>query len=220
MRKNMTHKKAIAERYSGLAEGKGCLSCGGALRYSEVNPGEVCVDLGSGRGNDVFRLSTLTGKHGFVYGIDVAEGMVRKARETALRLCVENAAFVQSEFQAIDVDDGTADLVVSNCAINHAEDKSAVWAEINRILKSGGRFVVSDIYAIDEIPKEHRDNPQFVAECWAGASTRDEYLATVQKAGFDNLRILEESLPYRRGKALLARFTLSGKKSRKNESAH
>lgn len=202
----------INKRYSDLAEAECCLSCGGAIDYSEAKSGEVCVDLGSGQGRDVLRLAELVGEGGFVYGIDVSEGMLEKARRSAAKFNVSNVRFVQSDLEKIALADKTADLVISNCTINHASNKQAVWNEVYRILKNGGRFIVSDIYSTSPIPDEYRNDPVAVAECWAGSITRSEYMDVLKLAGFDSIQILEESLPYAKGKAEVASFTIAGTK--------
>jgi arsenite methyltransferase len=204
--------EAINERYTGLAQKTCCLSCGGALNLAGVRPGETCIDLGSGRGIDVMRMADLAGPGGFAYGIDVSDGMIEKARETARKLGVSNVEFVKSGLEDIALADGAADVVISNCTINHALDKRRVWSEINRILKKGGRFVVSDIYSTVPVPEEYRNDPKAVAECWAGAVTREEYLRDVEEAGFTNLRILEESEPYPKGNIEVASWTITGRK--------
>lgn len=202
----------INKRYSDLAESSCCLSCGGALNYSEAKPGEVCVDLGSGRGTDVIRLSETVGRDGFVYGIDISDGMIQKAVSTAERLGITNVDFVHSPLERINLDDCIADLVISNCTINHANDKQAVWNEIFRILKKGGRFVVSDIYAIDPIADEFRNDPVAISECWAGSVTRDEYIEHLLNAGFKSIRVIEESSPYEKGRARVSSWTVAGEK--------
>jgi ubiquinone/menaquinone biosynthesis C-methylase UbiE len=203
---------SINLRYSQLAKTDCCLSCGGALNYSKVKPGEVCVDLGSGRGTDVLRMAELAGESGFAYGIDISEGMLATARENASKFGVTNVKFIHSELEKLDLPDQTADLVVSNCTINHADNKTAVWNEIYRILKKGGRFVVSDIYATSPVPEEYRNDPVAVSECWAGSVTRDEYLKTLNDAGFRTITILEESKPYPKGKVEVCSFTIAGEK--------
>lgn len=207
---------AVKERYDGLAGESCCLSCGGAFRYGEPQTGEVCVDLGSGRGNDVIRLAVHVGERGFAYGIDVSEQMLEKARTNARKLGIKNVAFIRSGLESIDLADNTADLVISNCTINHAQDKRAVWREIYRILKNGGRFVVSDIYSIEQVSEEYTRDPKAVAECWGGAVTKEEYRKTVEAAGFQRFTILEESLPYEKGKIRVASFTLSGEKEKES----
>ena len=208
--------KAIDNRYSSLSELSCCLSCGGAIDYSEAARGEICVDLGSGRGNDVLRLAETVGNNGFVYGIDIAEGMLQKARNTADRLGIINVEFINSSLEKINLADGIADLVISNCTINHSSDKQSVWNEVFRILKRGGRFVVSDIYSVSPVPEEYRNDPVAVAECWAGSVTRDEYLEQIQKAGFNSIKVIEESTPYKKGKILVSSWTIAGLKPSMN----
>jgi arsenite methyltransferase len=203
----------INKRYSELAESACCLSCGGAINYSDALPGEVCVDLGSGRGTDVMRLAENVGNDGFVYGIDISDGMIQKATSTAARLEINNVEFIQSPLEKIRLNDNTADLIISNCTINHASDKQAVWNEVFRILRVGGRFVISDIYSLEQIPEEYRNDPAAIAECWAGSVTKEEYLEQLQKAGFSSIRIIEESAPYEKGKVLVSSWTIAGKKS-------
>lgn len=202
----------IQVRYSNLAEDACCLSCGGALDYSKATPGEICVDLGSGRGTDVLRLAEDVGEEGMVYGIDVSDGMLRKAEKNAAKLGVTNVEFIKSELENIKLQTETANLVISNCTINHASDKFRVWSEIERILKKSGRFVVSDIYSIGEVPEEYRNDPEAVAECWAGSVTKQEYLDTLMKVGFKDIEIIEESAPYEKGKIEVASFTITGRK--------
>jgi arsenite methyltransferase len=202
----------IDKRYSKLAESDCCLSCGGALNYSNIRPGEVCVDLGSGRGTDVMRMAETTGSQGFVYGIDISDGMLNKARTTAEKLGITNVNFVKSPLENLSLPAGVADLVVSNCTINHSTDKQAVWNEIYRILKKGGRFIISDIYATTQIPEKYRTDPVALAECWAGSVTKDEYLQHLLNSGFQEITILEESKPYEKGEAEVCSFTIAGKK--------
>lgn len=202
----------IDKRYSKLADTDCCLSCGGAINYSGAAEGEICVDLGSGRGNDVMRLAEIVGNSGFVYGIDISEGMLQKSRNTADRLGIRNVKFIDSPLDKITLEDCTADLAISNCTINHSSDKQAVWNEIFRILKNGGRFIVSDIYSVDPVPEEYRNDPVAVSECWAGSVTRELYLDHIKKAGFTSIRILEESSPYEKGKIKVASWTIAGMK--------
>jgi arsenite methyltransferase len=204
--------KEINNRYSELAESECCLSCGGAINYAEPKPGEVCVDLGSGRGTDVLRMAESVGKTGFVYGIDISDGMLEKARRNAEKFGVTNVSFVRSELEKLELPEKVADLVISNCTLNHADDKQAVWNEIHRILKKGGRFVISDIYATTVIAEEYRNDPVAVAECWAGSVTRTEYMKHLEKAGFTFVEIIEESATYTKGNAEVASFTITGKK--------
>jgi len=206
--------EAINERYTQLSESTCCLSCGGAINYAEPQEGEICVDLGSGRGNDVIRMAESVGETGHAYGIDISEGMITKARANLSKFEVENATIIQAELEKIPLKNDSVDLVISNCTINHSSDKQAVWNEVSRILKAGGRFVVSDIYATSPIAEEFRNDPAAVAECWAGAVTKDEYLTMLEKAGFKNIIIYEESAPYEKGNAEVASLTISGYKKK------
>jgi len=206
---------SINIRYSALAEQSCCLSCGGAVNHANPLPGECCVDLGSGRGTDVLRMAEEVGENGFVYGVDVSEGMLETARKNASKLGISNVSFVRSDLESLPIADGWVDLVISNCTINHAANKNKVWGEIFRILKPGGRFVISDIYALNAIPSEYRNDPVAVSECWAGAVTRGEYLRTLTETGFTGVKILEESEPYAKGMAEVSSFTIFGKKENK-----
>ena len=109
--------------------------------------------------------------------------MIRKAVSTAEKLGVTNVEFIQSPLEKINLKDNSADLVISNCTINHSADKQAVWNEIFRILKKGGRFVVSDIYSLIPVPEEFRKDPVAISECWAGSVTREEYFDHLKYAG-------------------------------------
>ena len=208
----MHNAVAIDKRYSDLAETSCCLSCGGAIKYADVKEGERCLDIGSGRGNDVMRMAEIAGSEGFAYGVDISDGMLKKARKTAEVLSVENVEFLKSEIEVIPLEDNSIDLVISNCTINHAKDKKAVWSQIYRVLKPGGRFVVSDIYSSEVVPDKYRNDPAAVAECWAGSVTKDEYMETLISTGYVNLSIIEESDFYDKGKIQVASFTVKGYK--------
>ncbi len=204
---------AINIRYSELAEETCCLSCGGAINHAAVAEGEICADLGSGRGLDVIKMAQAVGAEGKVYGIDVSEGMIRKARKNIDKFDVQNAEIIQSHLERLPFKDSELDLVISNCTINHADDKKAVWKEIARSLKTGGRFVISDIYSLEEVPEKYRTDPEAVAECWAGSVTRDEYLDQLSSAGFGDLDILEESAPYEKAQIKCVSWTIRAYKA-------
>ncbi|MFA5326293.1 MAG: methyltransferase domain-containing protein [Prolixibacteraceae bacterium] len=202
----------IAGRYSVLANDTCCLSCGGAADKSEAKNNEVCIDLGSGRGTDVLRLAEEVGEGGFVYGIDVTEEMIRKATSTADKMGVENVKFILSDLEQIPLNDEIAHLIISNCTLNHVTNKQKVWSEIYRLLKNGGRFVISDIYSSEPVPEEYANDPEAVAECWAGSITRDEYIKLIKNTGFKDFKILEESKPYPKGKIEVSSFTITARK--------
>lgn len=197
---------AINLRYSDLAKESCCLSCGGAIKYIEPNNGDVCVDLGSGRGNDTIRMAQMT-PNGKAYGIDLSDGMIAKAKAQAEKLEIKNVEFIQSELTTLPLPSGTIDWLTSNCTLNHVTDKIAVWGEIYRVLKSGATVVVSDIFSLSLVPKEYANDPTAVSECWAGAITKLEYLSILKKSGFLDIKILEESKPYQKGKIEVCSFT-------------
>jgi arsenite methyltransferase len=204
----------INKRYSTLAESSCCLSCGGAINYADARIGEVCCDLGSGRGTDAMRLAGVVGPKGYVYGIDISEGMVRKSNDTGKKLGLQNIQFRLSSLENTGLRNDIADLVISNCTINHAYDKQAVWNEVYRILKKGGRFIVSDIYSEFPVPDKYRNDPVAVSECWAGSVTREEYLLQLKNAGFESFEILEESEPYKKGEIIVSSWTIKGIKAK------
>jgi arsenite methyltransferase len=204
---------AIDKRYSALAGSTCCLSCGKAIDLAEPMPGESFVDLGSGRGTEVIRLAQKVGPDGFAYGIDVSEGMIDGSRSLAERLGIANAEFVRAELGSLPIQTGSIDCVISNCTINHASDKLAVWREIGRVLKKGGRFVVSDIYSIAPVPPEFANDPAAIAECWAGAVTKPEYLTQILQAGLSISKIAEESAPYKKGQIEVSSFSVIGYKA-------
>ena len=202
----------INNRYTLLAEDTCCLSCGGAVDKSQAQKGEICIDLGSGRGTDVLRLAEEVGETGFAYGVDVTDGMIQKAEATALKMGVENVKFIKSDLENIELPDETAHLIISNCTLNHVANKTAVWNEIYRLLKNGGRFVISDIYSSEPVPAEFANDPEAVAECWAGSIPKDEYLRIIKSVGFKQVKILEESKPYPKGKIEVSSFTITATK--------
>ncbi|MBN2739053.1 MAG: methyltransferase domain-containing protein [Spirochaetales bacterium] len=204
---------AIQVRYSDLAESDCCLSCGGAINHAEPREGEKCLDLGSGRGNDVIRMAQAVGETGMAYGIDISPGMIEKAEKNAAKLGVSNASFIHSELTKLPIVNNFIDLIISNCTINHVADKQALWNEVYRILKPGGRFSVSDIYSVKDVPAEWATDPEKIAECWAGAVTKDSYLLQLEKAGFKEITIIEESTPYKKGEIEVVSITFTGKKA-------
>lgn len=205
----MANTVEIQKRYTELANTDCCISCGGAINYTEIKAGEVCVDLGSGRGTDVIRMAEQTGETGYAYGMDITDEMIEKAKKNAEKLSVNNVSFLKGELESLPIEDKFVDLVISNCTLNHAKDKAKTWSEIHRILKPGGRFVVSDIYATQAVPEEYSTNPAYVAECWGGSITKEEYLNIINNLGFKNFTIIEESKPYSKGKIEVCSFTIA-----------
>jgi arsenite methyltransferase len=200
---------AIQKRYASLADGCGSLACGGALDFASPSEGEVLVDLGSGRGRDVVRAARHIGPKGKAIGVDRTQAMIDKA-VSATPPNLENVSFVCCDLAALAVESASVDVVVSNCTINHAPDKTAVYREIHRVLKPGGRFVVSDIIAEQALPESVRNDPEAWAACYGGAIPEDEYLAATAAAGFRNVEVLQQTKPYEKGGVMIRSMTIRG----------
>lgn len=182
--------EAVEKRYEQESEAACCLGCGTVLGHLDVAEGESILDLGCGRGLETMEAARLAGPAGRATGLDLTEAMVRAAREEAALAGVSNASFITGDIEALPFEDGTFDGVISNCVINHARDKSRVFREIHRVLKPGGRFVISDATTRLPLPEEVRKDPEAWAQCFGGAVTTEEYLAAVRGAGFAELEIL------------------------------
>jgi arsenite methyltransferase len=204
-------KSAVTARYDGLASGCCSLSCGNALDRVELKPGEALVDLGCGRGQDVMRAAGRVGPRGAAIGVDLSEEMLATAR-AAVPPFLGNVRFVRSDLDRLDLPDTSADAVISNCTINHAPDKAAVYREIGRILKPGGRFVVADVIADEALPDSVRNDPAAWAACYGGAIPEAEYLGAIRAAGFATIQVLERSDPYEKGGVIVRSLTVRGAK--------
>lgn len=169
------------------------LGCGNPLALESVRPGEVVVDLGSGGGIDCFLAAKRVGSEGRVIGVDMTPEMIALARRNAARSGADNVEFRLGEIEALPVQDGTADLVISNCVINLVPDKTKAFAEALRILKPGGRISVSDIVTTAPLPDAARRSVGAYVACLGGAMVLDEYLAAARKAGFEDVRVVSES---------------------------
>lgn len=202
-------RDAVGARYAALSSSCCALSCGSALDLAAPVPGETLVDLGCGRGQDVVRAAGRVGAAGLAIGVDLSDEMLAKARAT-IPPFLRNVRLVRSDLAPLDLPDATADVVVSNCTINHARDKAAVFREIHRVLKPGGRFVVSDVIAEAELPEHVRSDPAAWAACYGGAIPEAEYLAAVRAAGFGEPEVLERSAPYEKGGVRVSSLTLRG----------
>lgn len=199
---------ALDARYGALAAEGGSLSCGGALDVAAPREGEVVVDLGCGRGGDVVRAAGLVGPAGLAVGVDANASMISEARARAGDL--PRARFVRGDLEAVPLPAARADVVTSNCAINHAPDKAAVYREIHRLLRPGGRFAVSDVVAERELPEAVRRDPAAWAACYGGAIPEAEYLEAVAAAGLADVRVVRRTAPYERGGVWVISITIAG----------
>jgi SAM-dependent methyltransferase len=169
------------------------LGCGNPVAFTSLREGETVLDLGSGAGFDCFLAANKVGKSGKVIGVDMTPEMIEKAREHARKGSYENVEFRLGEIENLPAADGSVDVVISNCAINLAPDKERVFKEAFRVLRPRGRLLVSDIVLSKELPSSIRDSMQAYVSCLAGATMKDEYLHIIRKAGFQQVRIIDEA---------------------------
>lgn len=173
------------------AEANMGLSCGNPTATAHLKPGEVVVDLGSGGGLDVFLAAQKVGPNGRAIGIDMTPEMIARALANAESAGYTNVEFYHSTIDKIPLPDSSVDCVISNCVINLAPDKPAVFREIFRILKPGGRVAVSDIALKGELPKEIAMSIAAYTGCIAGAIKIEDYRAELLKAGFQYVEVVD-----------------------------
>lgn len=171
------------------------LGCGNPLALSSIREGETVLDLGSGAGFDCFLASAKVGKSGRVIGVDMTSEMVQKARENAKKGKYENVEFRLGEIEKLPVTNSSVDLVISNCVINLSPDKGKVFQEAFRVLKPGGRLMVSDLVLLRELPGFIKDSIEAYVGCVSGAMLKDAYVGKIETAGFQNVRVMSET-PY------------------------
>ena len=167
------------------------LGCGNPTGMGEIKEGEVVLDLGSGAGLDCFLAVKKVGQTGKVIGVDMTEEMVERARANAKKQGYDNVEFKLGDIENLPIEDDSIDVIISNCVVNLAPDKSKVFKEVYRVLKKGGRMYISDIVLLDNLTKEQKENEELIAGCVGGALLRDDYLKIIKDAGFE-VRILSE----------------------------
>ncbi|MFX1506761.1 MAG: arsenite methyltransferase [Promethearchaeota archaeon] len=170
------------------------LGSGNPVKLANIQLGETVVDLGSGAGVDCFLASKKVGKTGKVIGIDMTPPMIDKARANARKDRFTNVEFRLGEIEHMPVADNTADLIVSNCVINLSVDKAQVFREAYRVLKPGGRLVISDIVLNQEFPDVVKEALTDVPGCVSRAWVKDEYLGVIKDAGFEQVELLEAEI--------------------------
>ena len=177
--------------------------CGNPLMYADVCEGDVVLDLGSGAGIDVLLAAQLVGESGRAIGIDMTPEMIEKAQKNAAEADAKNVEFRLGEIESMPVEDESVDWVISNCVINLAPDKDPVFREAHRVLKPGGKLLVSDIVA-NSLPKWLRSTISNWANCISGALPEDQYLDSIRQAGLEEVQVFSKS-PYAKiGKAEVA----------------
>jgi SAM-dependent methyltransferase len=189
------------------------LGCGSPVSHAGIQPGQSVLDLGSGGGIDVFAASKLVGDAGRVVGVDATVEMVLSARETAREEGFHNVEFRLGEIEHLPVDSDSVDVVISNCVLNLVPDKGRAFAEIWRVLKRGGRLVVSDIVAKEEMPPEVKNDLEKWSECVSGAMTEEEIRRRSAAIGLSDFSVLEAGEWYEMGAGVpLRSLTFSSEK--------
>lgn len=169
------------------------LGCGNPTALADLKKGETVLDLGAGAGIDVFLAANKVGSEGHVIGIDMTEEMVERANETANKHGHKNVEFKLGEIENLPIEDNSVDVIISNCVINLSPDKLRTYQEACRVLKPGGRILISDIVTEGELPEDIRKNFEAWAGCIAGALEKKEYLDTIKKAGFKDIDIVSQN---------------------------
>ena len=165
------------------------LGCGNPTALIELQEGETILDLGSGGGIDVLLSARRVGERGKVYGLDMTDEMLELARDNQRKAGVQNVEFLKGDIQAIPLPSNSVDVVISNCVINLAPDKSQVLREAFRVLKPGGRFAVSDVVTRGNVPAAVRRDMELWVGCIAGALGEDEYVSKLGAAGFEDVGV-------------------------------
>ncbi|MFC8192089.1 arsenite methyltransferase [Cellulomonas sp. NPDC057328] len=165
------------------------LGCGNPTAVAALAPGETVLDLGSGGGLDVILSARRVGPAGRAYGVDALPEMLELARQNAAEAGVTNVEFLEGMLEEVPLPDASVDVVISNCVINLSEDKPAVFAEMARVLRTGGRIGVSDVVAEDRLTAADRAERGSYADCVAGALSESEYRELLRAAGFRDVTV-------------------------------
>lgn len=179
---------ALPESVTGLS-----LGCGDPVSEADIRSGDTVLDLGSGGGIDCFLAAKRVGAAGRVIGVDMTDEMLARARANAARLNAANVEFRKGQIEALPVDDGSVDVILSNCVINLSPDKPRVFAEMFRALGPGGRVSVSDIVTHGPLPEAVQSDMAAWGACVAGALDVRDYQAGLEAAGFVDVRVTPKS---------------------------
>ncbi len=170
------------------------VGCGNPTAIDRLQPGETVVDLGSGAGMDAFLAARQVGPGGHVIGVDMTDAMLEKARENARKTgLADTVEFRKGNIEALPVEDESVDAIISNCVVNLSPQKDRVYAEAHRVLRPGGRIMISDVVLERPLPEAVLHSIDAYIGCVGGASLRHEYLETIEKAGFRDVRVEREA---------------------------
>ena len=182
------------EQMEAVPEGSNLgLGCGNPVALAGLKKGETVLDLGSGAGFDCFLASKAVGEKGKVIGVDMTEEMLERAGANARKGGYSNVEFRRGEIEALPVEDGTVDAVISNCVINLVPDKDKAFREAFRVLRPGGRLMVSDIVLRRRLPDFVKQSIEAYVGCLAGAVSKERYLEAIARAGFEKIDVIGES---------------------------
>ncbi len=182
----------IKDRYERESKSDCTLGCGTNLLYLNLTQGERILDMGCGKGRETIQAAKMVGEYGLAVGLDITDNMIDTARKNAEDENLKNTEFVLGNIENLEFEDNFFDAVISNCVINHAKDKYMVYKEIYRVLQSRGRFIISDAVTKNPLPESIKNDPNHWAECFGGAVTKEEYLESINKAGFSKIEILNQ----------------------------
>jgi len=168
------------------------LGCGNPVALASLREGEIVLDLGAGAGFDCFLAAKRVGDKGKVIGVDMTKEMVEKAKENARKGEYENVEFRLGEIENLPLETESVDVVISNCVINLSPDKRRVFQEAFRVLKPGGRLMVSDLVLLKDLPESIRESVQAYTGCIAGAMKRDGYIDLIENSGFQEVDVQGE----------------------------
>lgn len=169
------------------------LGCGNPTALASLQKGDIVLDLGAGAGFDCFLAAKKVGSTGFVIGVDMTPDMVDRARDNARRDGIKNVEFRLGEIEHLPVADNCVDVIISNCVINLTPNKAQVYREAFRVLKPGGRVMVSDMVTLKPLPTFVMESLEAYVGCVAGASLKADYLEIIASAGFEDVQVLKES---------------------------
>jgi arsenite methyltransferase len=167
--------------------------CGNPTALASLKEGETVVDLGSGGGFDCFLAANKVGEKGKIIGVDMTPDMIDKARENLRKSKHKNIEFRLGEIENLPVADDSADIIISNCVINLSPNKKRVFEEAFRVLKPGGRLMISDIVLLKELPDSVRKSVDAYVQCISGAMMKTEYLRLIRDAGFGEVKVLKQT---------------------------
>lgn len=169
------------------------LGCGNPVALASLIEGDVVLDLGSGAGFDAFLAAKKVGKTGHVIGVDMTKEMLEKAKKNAKKGGYLNVEFRLGEIEKLPVENDVIDVIISNCVINLSPDKKSVFEEAFRVLKPGGRLMVSDLVLVKDLPKNIKESIEAYVGCLAGAVFKKDYLDFIKQAGFENIKVVGET---------------------------